>query len=109
MKIDDLPTDEELDNQEITEYYDRDDYDIEDDMSDLEAAYYAYLCADDENFKAEIRKMYIGGNVNSDASLDELYLKSVIKNKKDPLSQMIHKQYEYEQSWKKQEKTADML
>ena len=112
-----IPTEEDLDKMEdIESDYVMSSYkllsNVDEDDEDEEYEDISYLSAlcDPENLDALTRNFLLAFNDDTQSkSIEELYLKQVIRGNNKTLEELAKRQMEYEHSRKEQETSADML
>lgn len=112
-----IPTEEDLDKMEdIESNYVMSSYkllsNVDEDDEDEECEDISYLSAlcDPENLDALTRNFLLAFNDDTQSkSIEELYLKQVIRGNNKTLEELAKRQMEYEHSRKEQETSADML
>ena len=105
--IKDIPTEDELNMRE--EFADMHVMASDEDVDDEDVSYLAELC-DDNNMDACMRNLLLQYNDDTGSkSAEELYLKQVIMGNNKTLEGLAKRQMEYEQQWKEQKTSADVL
>ena len=105
--INGIPTEDELNIRE--EYADMHVMGFDEDVDDEDVSYLAELC-DDKNMDAYMRNILLQYNDDTGSkSAEELYLKQVIMGNNKTLEGIANRKMEYEQQWKEQKTSADVL
>ena len=109
-----IPTEEDLDKMEdIESSYVMSSYkllsNVDEDCEDEDISYLSALC-DPKNLDALTRNFLLAFYDDTQSkSIEELYLKQVIRGNNKTLEGLAKRQMEYEHSRKEQETAADML